>query len=235
MATKTAKKKVGRPKKSESDGNGARPAKLFIPPLEQGTIDLLLYGERMMVNNKMATAEEVAETYDPAHGGKMGQPKPRVKSKDEQYAGAFYAMPSSRYAPPNAKGKYGIPTSGIKKCACSAIRSTGITDNTTVGMLAKSFIVHEDEGGLCELKFKKLERDIRPVNIGSGQKTVPRMAHRPMFLDWSVKVRITFNTKVLTAEQVVNLFMHAGAYIGLCEMRAEKKQGSCGGFAVKPA
>ena len=59
------------------------------------------------------------------------------------------------------------------------------------------------------------------------------MRHRPMFHDWSIKLRVKFNPSVLTPEAIVNLFMHAGQYVGLCEMRAEKKQGQCGGFFVE--
>ncbi len=86
---------------------------------------------------------------------------------------------------------------------------------------------------MCELKFKKLVRDERPVNIGSSGKTVPRIAYRPMFIDWQIHLRIGFNTRRLSAEQIVNLFLHAGQYVGLCEMRAQKKQGECGGFVVQ--
>jgi hypothetical protein len=89
-----------------------------------------------------------------------------------------------------------------------------------------------DEAGLCKLKFKSIERDVRPVNIGSGQKTVPQMRHRPMFHGWTVDLKIRYNVKVITAEQIVNLLMHAGLYIGWGELRAEKKQGECGGFTV---
>ena len=202
-----------------------------IPPVEQGELLITIKGDSpLLVNNKMNVAESIAEQY--SGKGKSGYVKPGPVSDDERYAMAFYTMPSSKFPAPSPKGKYGIPASGLKKCADKAIRTTGINDNTTIGVISRSFRVMADEAGLCKLKFSRLTRDVRPVNIGSGQKTVPQMRHRPMFHDWSVDLRIRYNTKVITDEQIVNLLMHAGLYIGWGELRAEKKQGECGGFMV---
>jgi len=228
VATKNRIADNGEPKKQTT------PTRLLeIPPLQQEEIELILVGDRpLMVNNKMNVAEEIADTY----GGPGGKAASRIKRKatpDEAYARAFYVMPSSKHAPPNLKAEYGIPASGLKKCADKAIRTTGITDNTSVGEIAKSFFVLADEGGLIGIKFDRLERDIRPVNVGSGQKTVPQMRHRPMFYGWSLKIRLVYNPLKVTPESLANLFNHAGQYIGLCEMRAEKKQGECGGFIVQ--
>ncbi len=199
-----------------------------IPQLQQGIAHFWLTGDSpLLVNNKLSVAHAIAEQYGK---GKGKVAKSVKRTPEEEYAGCFYVMPDSKYPAPHAKASYGIPTSGIKKCACSAIRASGITDNTTVGLISKSFFVASDGGGLCKLEYKKLTRDERPVNIGSGVKTVPAMRYRPMFTDWRIRLRIKFNQMVLSEEQLINLFMYAGAYIGLCEMRAEKKQGECGSF-----
>jgi len=235
MATKTTTR-------NRIAGNGAdRTAKdkdgfvvrVEIPALQQGEATLMLIGDRpLLVNNKLNVAQGIAEQYGGV-GGKAGTVKKPSATPDEQYAHAFYTLLDSNHAAPHEKARYGVPVSGIKKCACSAIRTTGITDNTTIGLIAKSFWVLGDSGGLCLLKYDRLERDVRPVNIGSGQKTVPQMRYRPMFHGWSIRLRVKFNRMVITEDQLVNLFMHAGQYIGLCEMRAEKKQGECGGFVVE--
>ena len=226
----TRKSRVSRKPASDSEPSKAR--SVIIPRLEQGETHLLLVGDRpLLINNKLNVAEEISERY--SGRGKSGAVKKPVVSVDDQYRRAFYVLPDSKYQAPHAKGRYGIPASGIKKCACAAIRTTGILDNTTIGLISKSFWVMQDAGGFCLLRFKRLERDIRSVNVGSGRKTVPQMRHRPMFHDWQIKLKVRFNSNVMSEEQLVNLFMHAGQYIGLCEMRAEKKQGECGGFIVK--
>lgn len=206
---------------------------VVIPPLLRCETTLMLIGDRpLLTNNKFKVAAEISRIYS-GPGGKDGTVKPPEPTDDEKYAWAFYDLPSSKYEPPHPKGKYGVPASGIKKCVCAAIRTAGITDNTAIGLLANSFWVMADEGGLCQIQFARLERDIRPVNIGSKQKTVPQMRHRPMFHDWRIRLRIKYNRTTITEEMLVNLLMHAGQYIGLCEMRAQKKQGECGGFVVE--
>lgn len=207
-----------------------------VPPVQMDELKITLVGDRpLMVNNKMSVAEDVARQYDRSEvsGGKSKNVPKLPDTKDEQYAKAFYVMPSSKYDPPSPKAKYGIPASGIKKCFCKGIRPAGYTDNMTIGNIQKGVQIMATEGGLCELGFKRLERDIRPVNIGSGQKTVPQMRHRPVFHDWYINLTVRYNPKIIGPESVVNLFNHAGQFIGLCEMRAEKMQGECGGFWVK--
>lgn len=205
---------------------------IVIPSLEMGTLQMWLVGDGpLMVNNKLNVAEEIDAKY--SGRGKASAINKMPDDNDVKYAKAFYVLPSSKYPAPHPKGRYGVPTSGIKKCACKAIRTTGISDNTTIGLIGNSFWVNEDEAGFNEIQFDRLERDIRMVNIGSGQKTVPQMRHRPAFHGWRIKITVRYNRKTLSEEQIVNLFHHAGAFIGLCEMRAEKKQGSCGGFHVE--
>ncbi len=210
----------------------AKVKRIEIPALKQNEMTLTIAGDRpLLVCNKMNVAADVAAQYDGQ--GKTGAVKPPKDSVDVQYAKAFYVMPDSKYPAPHPKTSCGIVASGLKKCVDKAIRTTGIVDNTTIGSISRAFFILADRGGLCRITFDKLERDVRPVNIGSGQKTVPQMRHRPMFHGWKCKVRIRYNPVILSEEQIVNLFMHAGAYIGWGELRAEKKQGECGGFVVE--
>ncbi len=221
------------PKNGENGASKKSDVKIInIAAPEKSFIELLLVGDRpLLVNNKMNVAQELSDTYS-GEGGKTGQPKPPRASDDVRYAKAFYVMSNSKHQPPHPKGKYGIPSSGIKKCVDKAIRLTGISDNSAIGSISRSFSVMAEGAGLCPITFDKLERDIRPVNIGQS-KTVPEMRHRPMFHGWKCKVRVHYNPRILTAESLINLFMFGGAWVGLCELRAEKKQGECGGFGVE--
>lgn len=242
--TKTGRKPARRTNRiTSSDGDGAVRTRLpatpkekgkkliVIPPLKQSKMKLKIIGDRpLLMNNKMGIAPLIAERYQGK--GKAASVKLDELTPDEAYAYAFYVMPSSKYKAPHPKAIYGVPTSGIKKCITSAIRTTGITDNTTIGLIGKSFFILSDEGGLCQLHHTGIVKDCRPVNIGTGQKTVPNMRYRPRFDEWWMDLDVIFNDKILSEEQLVNLAMHAGQYIGLCELRAEKKQGECGGFVI---
>lgn len=225
-ATKT--KAAPGPKKAKA-GKESETKLITIPPLQQKEMAVTIRGDRpLLVNNKMSVAEDLDEVYG-GEGGKTGKVKPRARTPDEQYAGSFYVLPDSKYPAPDPRGRYGVPASGIKKCICAAVGLTGTTNNTDIGRIQKSFYVMEDAGGLCLIKGTPVRdrRMTQPKNM-----TVPKMAHRARWDEWEINLRIKFNPLVLSEESVVNLLMHAGQYIGLCEMRAEKKQGSCGGFVV---
>jgi len=205
--------------------------RIEIPALQQKEMHLTLAGDRpLLVNNKMGMIKYIHEKYHQP-GGKSAAVQVPELTDDEKYLLAFYTMPDSPYPAPNPKGHYGIPTSGILKCACTAIRSCGFTDNAAIGLIGRSFSVKgvDGGGGLSRIKFRKLVRDVRGVTEGK----CPALRHRPMFLDWSITISVLFNVRILSEEAVVNLFMNAGQYVGLCEMRKEKKQGECGGFVVK--
>jgi hypothetical protein len=95
---------------------------ILIPPLEQSETVLLLIGDRpLMVNNKLNVAQEISDQY--SGKGKAGHVKKSPVSEGESYARAFYTLPDSKYPAPHPKGRYGVPASGIKKCACKAIRN----------------------------------------------------------------------------------------------------------------
>ena len=197
---------------------------------EKRLVEMVLVGDRpLLVNNKYNVAEELDAMYH-GPGGKSGAIKPPDKTKDEQYLMAFYVMPSSKHKPPNPKGKYGIPTSGIKKCFMAGVRCSGIRDNTTIGTLQKGVTILSDGGGLCQITFDRLERDVRPVNVG---KSMPQMRHRPMFHGWKCKIRVQYNPQVISIEGLINVFNFSGPWIGMCELRAQKGQGECGGFTVE--
>jgi hypothetical protein len=209
-----------------------RQVKVSIPPVEVGRCRLKFIGTSPLMTNMKGgeIAYRLARKYG-GEGGKSGAVEEAPLTADERYACAFYTMPSSKYPAPHVKGKYGVPASGIRKCLISAIRCTGITDNTTISLIRKSFKVLAEEGGLVEIHHKGFVRDVRPVPKGKMSGAM-ELRHRPMFKEWFLYVTVEFNPKTLTVDQMVNLGMHGGVYIGLCEMREEKSQGECGGFRV---
>ncbi len=215
------------------DAEKKEPVKVIeIPAPEARVVELLLVGDRpLVVNNKMNVAQELDKKYS-GEGGKSGSVPTPHRSKDEQYAMAFYVMPSSKYQPPNPKGKYGIPASGINKCFGAGVRTSGISDNTTISIIQKSVQIMSDEVGLCQITFDRLERDVRPVSKGPTSK-VPEMRHRPMFHGWKCKIKVRYNPKIISLEGLINIFNYAGMWIGLCEIRAQKSTGEAGGFTTE--
>lgn len=66
------------------------------------------------------------------------------------------------------------------------------------------------------------------VRIGMG---VADVRFRPQFVDWQASFTVRYNARVVTVEQLTNLFNTAGFGVGICEHRPEKN-GSWGTFAV---
>ncbi len=66
------------------------------------------------------------------------------------------------------------------------------------------------------------------VRVGMGK---PDLRYRPEYLDWSIDLPISFNRRVVSLEQLVNLIQTAGFGVGICEWRPEKN-GQHGRFAV---
>jgi hypothetical protein len=220
---------------SKASGNGKAaatkksvPKIIEIPAMQVREMTIKIVGDRpLLVNNKAAVMVELAKGYSPGGGGGTG-PKPPALTREQVYAASLYLLPDSEHPAPDPRGRYGVPTSGIKKCFCAAIAQTGVTNNAVIGKMQKAFSIMEDAGGLCLLQGGKPQHDQRPACLNG----VPQERDRGRWDTWFIKLRIKFNPLVFSEETLVNLAMHAGYYIGLCELRAEKKQGECGGFVV---
>jgi hypothetical protein len=207
-----------------------------IEPMKLGHCRLRLIGANpLLVNSIQSKSKELADEYG-SEKGKTSVPKKDKANHDEAYAAAFYTLSTSKYPAPHPKGLYGVPASAIEKCFCAAIRLTGVTDNTTVGTIQKSFSVIPDDpkNNLVLIQSKNgFHRDIRTAPNGSGGRgTGWGWRHRPEWDEWWMDVTFEFNPKTMSPEQILNLGMYAGQWIGLCEMRKERKQGSRGKFVM---
>lgn len=152
-----------------------------------------------------------------------GQHKARTKkgarNPEAEYLAAHYKLGK----------KHAIPAAGIKKCAVSACRYIdGMKMTTALG----AFHVLEEGDGLVSINTPGSRMDKRVVRVGAFGNKVAMIRYRPRYDKWSCTFKIRYNSNVISAEQLINLYENAGFSVGLCEYRPEKT-GNMGMFSVK--
>jgi hypothetical protein len=129
----------------------------------------------------------------------------------------------SRYI--NDKGEDCVPVISFKSAAVEA----GIIAGAFKTTLRKAFFVGnpgEDLVPIISDGPPVMREDM--VRVGQG---VADMRYRAQYTNWSCKVPVEFNPRLISAEQIFNLFDNAGYSIGICEWRPEK-DGQFGRFRV---
>lgn len=81
----------------------------------------------------------------------------------------------------------------------------------------------------CDGPAKNFEVDARPVVIPATKGRI--MRYRPRFEEWGAKFDLTYNEKILTAENIQMLLEEAGRDYGFGDFRPEKR-GPYGTFRV---
>lgn len=150
-----------------------------------------------------------------------GKTKRGARDPEAEFEAALYRI--------RGTNKFGIPASGVKLCAVSACRFIeGIPMTLAVG----AFHVLEEKDGLISIKGDAPILDERIVRVGNFGNKKPMTRYRPRFDKWEITFGVKYNSKVISPEQLLNLYENAGFSVGLCEMRPEKR-GSYGMFRVK--
>jgi hypothetical protein len=193
--------------------NGHEATEVRIPTLDVRTFEIELRGTAPIIVHKFSDKARRQIEDKQQQKAKTGKQKRDPKA---EYLAAFYLMPGSPAA--ETKGaRYGVPAAGFKKAAVKACR---YIDGVTMTFANGAFHVLEDAGGLVELRHKApphMREDT--VRLASG---VLDLRYRPEFTDWGVTLRIRYNASVMSPEQIVNLFHHAGFHVGWGELRPEK-------------
>jgi hypothetical protein len=133
-------------------------------------------------------------------------------------------------------GGYGFPSVSFKSAAVTAVTSvSGVTKVATrqafhvVG--EQAFVKGAFEGTLMRhdlVRIQGSEPCMREdmVRVGMGTADI---RYRAEFWPWWVVLKVRFNENMLSPEQILNLFNHAGFGVGVGEWRTEKN-GQYGSF-----
>ena len=125
-------------------------------------------------------------------------------------------------------GTPGFPASGFKAAMVRASKNLGhkMTDSNT-----SFYIVADDkENQLIKINGTH-EMRTDPVIVGIGGADI---RYRPMFREWSAKIKIIYDAGCVSAEQLATMLEKAGQFVGIGEWRnSSKKSGSFGAFEIQ--
>jgi len=125
-----------------------------------------------------------------------------------------------------ADGSDGFPAHGFKKSMIRAGKNLGLTMKD----MNTAFFVEPD----CQITDNvringEAELDERIEIVSNG---APDLRYRPIYQDWSAEVTISFNTGVVSLEQITQMLHAAGWGVGIGEHRPERSGGNMGRFEI---
>lgn len=182
-----------------------------------------------VVVNLQGITPFICHNWDWKNIKKMADKQAGVASKGREkrdpiadYEGAFYRLPD---------GRPGMKLIAFKNAAVTAVTSLG-KEFTKVGARQAFFILRDEIGG--ELTPIHYPEDVPPV-MRTDTVTVSMggtdLRYRPEFSMWGVSLKIQFNTRVISQDQLINLINLGGFSVGVGEWRPEKN-GDSGRFQV---
>jgi len=120
------------------------------------------------------------------------------------------------------KAKFGFPSIGFKASAVTACTSI---DGMTKVAARQSF--HIDEEFVTIDGVPRMREDMVKIAMGTSD-----IRYRGGFTKWSCNLEIKYNSRAISAEQIINMMNVAGFGVGVGEWRPEKN-GQFGRFHVK--
>ena len=143
---------------------------------------------------------------------KKGMQAKAAKNPQQDYEESLYRL---------ADGSCGFPAIGVKAAAIRGAKGLGMVMSDTKAAF------HID-GDLLKINGEPHPREDM-VRVGMGTADT---RYRGEFTDWSIDLPITFNARIVSAEQIVAMLDAGGFGTGIGEWRPEK-DGQFGRFHVE--
>ena len=183
---------------------------IAIPSIEIGRITIKLTGDSPLIMHKWS---EKAKKQMLDKQMKIATKGREAKDPEQDFLDCIYHHPD---------GGYGFPSVAFKNAAVSACR---FTDGTKMTVARGAFHV---EGEFVKIENAEPIPREDMVRVGMGTADI---RYRAEFQNWTANVRVSYNKRALSAEQIINLFNLAGFGVGVGEWRPEK-DGQFGRFHV---
>lgn len=181
-----------------------------LPPLEIEVITVKLVGDSPLISH--AWSEKSKKEMRDKQMKKAKSAK-EAKDPEREFRESLYLHPD---------GGYGFPSIAFKMAAVDACSHVG--DITKVLARGAFHVIGE---------FVKIEGEptMREDMVRIGMGTAD-LRYRGEFKTWSASLKVRYNKRVLSSEQIVNLFNTGGFAIGIGEWRPQK-DGAFGMYHVE--
>lgn len=214
------------PDSSEAPGNGAThaaaPVAMVISKPNFQRIELHLRGTAPYLQARFSekAMQSMADTMMAGSTAKKGK-KREPRDFDADYHNAMHLT---------ADGRHGIPASAFRNASIDACRMAGFQMTK-----AKMSIFIEADGfdAVDGAPLVLLHGTPEPLSMAVRNASgVADLRMRPLWREWSVRVRVRFDADQFTATDVVNLFDRAGLQVGVGEGRPYSKQSNGLGYGT---
>jgi hypothetical protein len=168
-------------------------------------------GSRLVIHSFSEKAK--AEIRD-KHQKKAKKAK-EIRDIDAEWKAARYV---------DSQGRECAPITALKKSIITA--ATAFDDITKVGLRQAVFVDSTVVPGAELVPIEKYDNTPAvgvmredAVTIGMGTRG---LAYRPEYTEWQLRIRIEYNPRIVSQEQLLALVDQAGWGVGICEGRPEK-------------
>ena len=206
-------KSTTKSKKSEAAPAAGAPEVIQIPGLDLQMLMVRVVGDSALICHAWSDkAKRMMLDKQMKRASQASQAK-EAKDPERDYQESLYHLPG---------GGFGFPAVAFK---AAAVDAASHVDGITKVEIRGAFHIM---GDMVSLEGEPTMREDM-VRVGMGTADI---RYRGEFRQWAANLAIRFNRRVLSAEQIVNLFNVAGFAIGVGEWRPQK-DGSFGMFHVE--
>lgn len=189
-----------------------------IPKLELGSMEIQVEAREgsTLMTQKMSdeVKQELKSKYE---DGEIDGKKQENKAKEEIAESKIHRTEDD---------DSGIPAEAFKKALMKMAKSKdlkGVTGKLVAGAVKVM-------GNILPIEYEDYGIDDR-WGTRSGPTGAPIEIIRPEFTEWSCKIPITYDTSMISAQQVINLLNRTGFHIGVGSFRCQNG-GNFGMFKV---
>lgn len=194
-----------------------------ITPPNFQRIEIEIQGTSPLVINRFsAKAMEIMRQTQEAGSTARSRKQREAKDFEALFEGAKHI---------SDEGWEGIHAAAFRNAAISACRACGfkMTHAKLAFMVLQDGFDKVDGAPLVRLTSGTAEQWIAPTRNATG---VVDLRCRPMYREWSAKLRIRFDAGMLTSDDVVNLIARVGLQVGIGEGRPDSKMSAGLGFGL---